>query len=49
MKKKIMYDHSIDKRGNKWGEGKKLETSNLNEMPKYITENFEKYKNWLET
>ena len=43
-----MYDHSIDKKGNKWGQGKKLERININEMPKYVIENLEKYKLWLD-
>jgi len=46
--KKVMYNHKIDKRGHKWGEGEKLQTITLEEMPKYILENFEKYKTWLE-
>ena len=47
--KKVMYNHSIDKKGNKWGEGEKLLTISINEMPKYIKENLEKYKPWLES
>jgi len=46
--KKVMYDHSIDKKGNKWGEGEKLQTISINEMPNYIKENFKKYESWLE-
>ena len=46
--KKIMYNHSIDKKGSKWGEGAKLETIKLKDMPKYIKDNFEKYKSWLD-
>ena len=46
--KKVMYDHSVDKRENKWGEGYKLQTTKLEEMPKYIFENLEKYKPWLD-
>ena len=46
--KRVMYDHSIDKKGNKWGQGGKLEKININEMPKYVLENLEKYKLWLE-
>ena len=49
MKKKVMYDHSIDKKRYRWGEGQKLETIKLEEMPKYIIENFEKYRIWLDT
>ena len=46
--KKVMYNHSIDKKKNKWGEGEKLQAISIDEMPKYIKENFEKYKAWLE-
>ena len=46
--KKIMYNHSVDKKGNKWGEGDDLKTLNLDEMPRYIIENYEKYKPWLD-
>jgi len=47
--KKVMYDHSIDKKKYRWGEGQKLETIKLEEMPKYIIKNFEKYRIWLDT
>ena len=46
--KKVMYNHSIDKKNQKWGDGEKLEKKDLNEMPKYILNNLNKYKNWLE-
>ena len=39
----------IDKKGNKWTNGEKLETLSLNEMPKYIIENCDKYKFWLDS
>ena len=47
--KKVMYDHSMDKKGNKWGEGEKLQTTRIEEMPEYILKNIEKYKYWLDT
>jgi beta-1,4-mannosyl-glycoprotein beta-1,4-N-acetylglucosaminyltransferase len=47
--KKVMYNHSMDKRGNKWGEGEKLKTILIEEMPEYILKNIEKYKYWLDT
>ena len=47
--KKLMYNHSIDKKGNKWGEGVKLQSTKLEEMPKYIIENTEKYRPWLDS
>ena len=46
--KKVMYHHSIDKKGNKWGDGEKLEKINIDEMPKYVIENTKKYNSWLE-
>jgi len=46
--KRIMYNHSMDKKEKKWGKGEKLEKMNLKEMPNYILENLEKYKNWVE-
>ena len=46
--KKVMYHHTIDKKGNKWGEGEKLEKVSIDNMPRYIIENIEKYKLWLD-
>ncbi len=46
--KRLMYNHSIDKRAQKWGEGEKLQIMELEEMPKYIIDNTKKYKSWLE-
>jgi len=46
--KKIMYNHTADKKSSKWGEGEKLYKININELPKHIKENTEKYKNWLD-
>ena len=46
--KTVMYDHNIDKRKNKYGLGKKLKTTKLDIMPRYIVENTQKYKSWLD-
>ncbi len=46
--KRVMYDHSMDKKGNKWLAGEKLKTLNIKEMPEYIISNLEKYKAWLD-
>ena len=46
--KKVMYRHTIDKKGNKWGDGEKLEKISINEMPEYIIKNTKKYSSWLE-
>ena len=46
--KKIIYDHSVDQKGYKWGSEKTLKKIQLSELPIYLSENLEKYKNWLE-
>ena len=46
--KRVMYNHTIDKKDFKWKEGEKLETLQLKEMPKYISDNYDKYKLWLD-
>jgi beta-1,4-mannosyl-glycoprotein beta-1,4-N-acetylglucosaminyltransferase len=46
--KKVMYNHFIDKKSNKWGDGEKLLTLEINKMPKYVQNNIDKYKNWLD-
>ena len=43
-----MYNHTIDKKDFKWKKGEKLETLKLEEMPKYIVNNYNKYKVWLD-
>jgi len=49
LEKKIIYDHSSDQRGYKWGSEKTLQTLNISEMPDYIVNNSKKYTNWLES
>jgi len=46
--KTVMYDHNIDKRKSKYGQGKKLKTTKMDIMPKYIVKNIQKYKSWLD-
>jgi beta-1,4-mannosyl-glycoprotein beta-1,4-N-acetylglucosaminyltransferase len=46
--KRVMYNHTIDKKDFKWKKGEKLETLKLEEMPKYIVNNYNKYKVWLD-
>ena len=46
--KRVMYDHSKDKKGYKWGKGKKLQTIHVDQMPNYISKNLDKYKTWLD-
>ena len=46
--KKILYDHSQDQTGYKWGSKKTLSTVKLIEMPEYLRKNFKKYSSWLD-
>ncbi len=46
--RKIIYDHSVDQRKNKWRSEKTLTKINLDNMPSYLRENYKKYTNWLE-
>ena len=46
--KRIMYNHSLDKRENKWGQGKKLKSIDINLLPNQIKNNIDKYKIWLD-
>jgi beta-1,4-mannosyl-glycoprotein beta-1,4-N-acetylglucosaminyltransferase len=46
--KRVMYNHSLDKKDNKWGKGEKLEVSEIKEMPEYIIKNLNTYREWLD-
>ena len=46
--KKAIYDLTVDKTVNKIGKGNKLEKFPLIELPKYIQNNLEKFKNWID-
>ena len=39
-----MYDHKIDQKGYKWSGKSKLYKLNDNLLPKYVSENYQKYK-----
>ena len=45
--KRIIYDHSISKRGKKHSATKYLEKIKNESLPKHIKENFDKFKEWL--
>ena len=49
--KKILYDHSADKdkQNLKWIGKKTLKSINLDTLPKYIFENQNKFKDWIDT
>ena len=46
--KKAIYDLSVDKRGQKIGDGNKLEKYDIKNLPNYIQQNLNKYKNWID-
>ena len=46
--KKILYNHNVDQRKYKWGSDKILSKIQFSEMPDYLRENIEKYKQWLD-
>ena len=46
--KRAIYDLKVDKRVNKIGDGSKLEKYHLDKLPKFLKENIEKYKEWVD-
>ena len=44
---RAVYDYTADMRKSKWSGDTKLIKASLSEMPNYIKENIEKYKDWL--
>ena len=46
--KKVFYDHSADKRENKWNAQINLARESDNFLPDYIIRNKLKFKNWLD-
>ena len=45
--KKIMYDHNVDKSGNKFENKKELSEFEKELLPRHLRENFVKYKDWI--
>jgi len=45
--KTAIYNLSVDQKGNKLG-GNKLEKYPIQKLPKYLQDNFEKYKEWID-
>jgi len=46
--KRVIYDHSIDQREDKWSSNKKLKKISNDFLPKYISDNVNKYGAWLD-
>ena len=43
-----MYDHNVDQKGYKWSGKSILKKIKNVELPEYINNNLEKYKDWLD-
>ena len=49
MKNKLaIYDLTLDKRSKKFGDGKKLENYLINKLPKFLQNNLNVYKEWID-
>ena len=46
--KKILYDHSVDKRGKKWGSSIKLSLEDDLKLPEYIIKNKSILSDWID-
>ena len=46
--KRVMYDHNVDQRGYKWSGKARLKKISNDLLPRYIFENLEKFKDWLD-
>jgi len=46
--KKALYNYNVDQRQKKWVNNSELKKINLELLPKYILDNKEKYRKWLE-
>ena len=46
--KKIMYNHFVDKKEYRWSNNEKLISVELDKLPKYIINNLDKYRQWLD-
>ena len=46
--KKPVYNLKVDSKKNKFDGGEELKITSIDELPNYIENNLDKYKNWLE-
>ena len=46
--KRVMYDHNVDQKGYKWSGKSILKKIKNDELPNYIINNLDKYKDWLD-
>ena len=48
FEKRVVYDHNVDQRGFKWSGRALLKKVKYFSLPGYISENLNKYKDWLD-
>jgi len=48
IQKKVIYNLKVDKRKNKFDSSEKLVIENINQLPKYLIDNIDKFKEWLD-
>ena len=46
--KRVMYDHNVDQKGYKWSGKSILENIDIKLLPEYVSNNLEKYSDWLD-
>ena len=46
--KKAIYDLKVDKKVKKFGSGKQLEKYSIDKLPKFLQNNLNKYKDWID-
>ena len=46
--KRVMYDHNVDQKNYKWSGKSILKKIKNDELPDYINNNLDKYKDWLD-
>ena len=46
--KRVMYDHNVDQKGYKWSGKSILENIDKKLLPEYVSNNLEKYSDWLD-
>ena len=46
--KRVMYDHNVDQKGYKWSGKSILKKIKNEDLPDYINDNLDKYKDWLD-
>ena len=46
--KQAIYDLKVDKKVNKFGEGAQLENFSIDKLPKFLQDNLQNYKDWID-